>query len=99
MSALYSLDTFKPGQQVRIEQLGDCPKARCRLCALGLTPGAVASIRSNGGGPCRLMIRGSDVVIGRGMARKVLGRLVNGAANKAQLTDLPDQCATCSEDL
>jgi ferrous iron transport protein A len=87
------LDTFKPGAQVRIEGLCDCPRARGRLCALGLTPGTTVTVNSNGHGPCRLKVRGSDLVIGRGLARKVLACDLSSADESAPAVSCP--CCHC----
>ncbi len=68
------LSDFPSGSRVRIERFCDCAggNCRCRLCALGLTPGTLVTVDSAGPGGCRLKVRGADLVIGRGMAEKVL---------------------------
>lgn len=78
---LRPLDTFAVGARVRIDKLCDCPKARCRLCAMGLTPGTEVEILSAGGGPCSLKVRGASLVLGHGMANKVLGHEVTKSDN------------------
>lgn len=75
MADLSPLAAFPPGSRVRIETLCDCPKARGRLCALGITPGTVVEITSGCGGPVCLRARGACVTLGQGLASKVLGRL------------------------
>ena len=82
MVGLNSLATFPPGSRVRVETLCDCPKARGRLCALGITPGTVVEITSCCGGPVCLRARGACVTLGHGLAAKILGRL-DGAAVQA----------------
>jgi ferrous iron transport protein A len=59
------------GSRVRISQLPCDHRCRCRLCALGLTPGVEVLVRSSGPG-CRLRVRGAEVCLGGGMAEKVL---------------------------
>ena len=66
------LASFPDGSLVRIERVGDCPCPRCRIFALGLTPGTLVEVVSGGRGPCRLKVRGADVVVGRGIAEKIL---------------------------
>ena len=68
-----ALPQFPDGSRVRIEKLCDCPKARGRLCALGLTPGTTVEVCSGGPGPCRLKVRGGNVALGHGMASGVYG--------------------------
>lgn len=83
MVGLNSLATFPPGSRVRVETLCDCPKARGRLCALGITPGTVVEITSGCGGPVCLRARGACVTLGQGIASKVFGRLADTAIQAA----------------
>lgn len=61
-----------------------CPMAgrelRCRLCSMGLMPGLEVEILSNGSGPVILNVKGSRIIIGHGMATKILVRPVTGHA-------------------
>lgn len=75
MAELNSLSSFPPGSRVRVESLCDCPSARGRLCALGITPGTEVEITSGCGGPVCLRARGASVTLGHGLATKVMGRL------------------------
>ncbi len=70
------LTAFPKGSTVRIHSLCAGGHARCRLCALGLTPGTPVELGSNGSGPCRLKVRGADLVLGQGMAEKILASLM-----------------------
>ncbi len=108
---LKPLITFPAGSVLRVEQLSDCPRQRCRLCALGLTPGTLVEIVANNGGPSRIKVRGSDLALGRGMGSKILCRAVDPAQARAlehaeeatDQTDVaegvtqtwPDTCAAC----
>jgi len=75
MAPLGPLSSFPPGSCVRVETLCECPRARGRLCAMGITPGTVVEITSGCGGPVCVRARGSAFTIGHGLAEKVLGRL------------------------
>lgn len=75
MAELNALSAFPPGSRVRVETLCECPKARGRLCALGITPGTVVEITAGCGGPVCLRARGASITLGHGLAAKVFGRL------------------------
>lgn len=66
------LPSFPGGSIVRVVQLAGNNGARSRLCALGLTPGTEVELVTTGRGPCRMKVRECDLVLGRGMAEKVL---------------------------
>lgn len=72
MQNIFPLPNFPVGSKVRIVQLVGNNCARSRLCALGLTPGTQVELLAAGHGPCRIRVRESDLVLGRGMAEKVL---------------------------
>ena len=59
------------GSKVRILQLCEDPKCRCRLCSLGLTPGVEAEVRE-GGECCRITVRGGEICLGSGLAGRVM---------------------------
>jgi ferrous iron transport protein A len=65
------ITNYPPGSVVRISQLTGGRTARTRLCALGLTPGTLVTVGSSGGGPCRLKVRESDLVLGAGLANSI----------------------------
>lgn len=71
---------FPEGSVVRVEDLASCRGARSRLYALGLTPGTELEVISSSGGPCRLRVRGSDLIIGHGLADKILVCPVHGCS-------------------
>ncbi|MGE4552385.1 MAG: ferrous iron transport protein A [Desulfovibrionaceae bacterium] len=60
------------GTTVKVEDLDACRAARAKLYAMGLTPGTVLEVVSSGPGPCRLRVRGTDLVLGRGLSEKVI---------------------------
>ena len=59
------------GSKVRIIELCEDRRCRCRLCALGLTPGVEAEVRV-GGSCCRVSVRGEDISLGAGLADRVM---------------------------
>ncbi len=71
------LPSFPGGSIVRVVQLAGNNGARSRLCALGLTPGTEVELVATGRGPCRMKVRECDLVLGRGMAEKVLAVLAS----------------------
>lgn len=79
MSTVRPLCEFKSGSRVTVSSLCACGAARCRLCALGLTPGTELTVESGGKGPCRVTVRGSSLVLGHGMACKVMVQPVDEA--------------------
>lgn len=66
------LTSFPKGSKVTIKNYCAGQQARCRLCAMGLTPGTQVEVASGGSGPCRLKVRGADMILGQGLADKVL---------------------------
>ena len=62
---------FSQGDMVRVEDLEGCRAARAKLYAMGLTPGTELEVVSSGHGPCRLKVRGTDLVLGRGLSQKI----------------------------
>jgi Fe2+ transport system protein FeoA len=68
-----TLATRKPGESVVIRAIAQGRTLRQRLLNLGIVPGeTVQIIRGGGRNPMVLEIRGTKVVIGAGMAEKVL---------------------------
>ena len=72
MHLLQPLTHFPVGSRVIVKDLGECPKGRIRLCAMGLTPGTVVEVEDITCGPCRVRVRGATLVIGKGMAGKII---------------------------
>jgi ferrous iron transport protein A len=73
------ISKFPSGSKVRVESTEGCCRARGRLCAMGLTPGTFCEVLSGGSmGPCRVRVRDTDVVIGHGMAEKILASPADG---------------------
>ncbi|WP_022660698.1 FeoA family protein [Paucidesulfovibrio longus] len=80
---------FPQGSLVRVEDLASCRGARSRLYALGLTPGTELEVISTSGGPCRLRVRGSDLIIGHGLANKIIVCPVDPCASECRIEDDP----------
>jgi len=59
------------GMKVRVASLCEDARCRCRLCALGITPGVEAEVREHGE-CCRVHVRGGDVCLGAGLAGRVM---------------------------
>jgi len=75
------LSHFPDGTLVRLGDTHGCCRARGRLCAMGLTPGTVCRVYAGGRcGPCRIRVRETDVVIGHGMAEKIMASEVENQA-------------------
>ncbi len=85
MHLLQPLTHFPVGSHVIIKKLGECPKGRIRLCSMGLTPGTVVEVEDITCGLCRIRVRGSELVIGKGMVGKILG----------YLEDASEECIPC----
>lgn len=69
---------------MRVDSICGCAGMRHRLYSLGLIPGTVISVVSNGHGPCTVCVRGATVALGRGMAGKVECSLVSEPGMTAQ---------------
>ncbi|MCK5022654.1 MAG: metal-dependent transcriptional regulator [Candidatus Aenigmarchaeota archaeon] len=68
-----ALVDLKQGQSAEMVSVDTGQRAKKRLEDLGLTPGASISVVRSApfGGPIEILIRGSKLAIGRGMARKI----------------------------
>jgi len=67
-----TLRDFPCGSRIRIKDINGCPKDRCRLLALGLTPGTAAEVSANAGGSCCLRVRDADIILGDDLAGTVM---------------------------
>lgn len=65
------LDKCPRGTKVKVARLCEDARCRCRLCALGLTPGVVAEVCESGDS-CRVSVRGGEVCLGAGLAGRVM---------------------------
>ena len=71
---LTPLTDVQPGTYVRVSEIDGGQELRARLCALGLTPGTPVEVVCVGSGPVIVKVMDSRLMIGRGMAEKVLVR-------------------------
>jgi Fe2+ transport system protein FeoA len=73
-TVLIPLTEARPGQRVRVSKVDCGRKLRIQLCAMGLMPGARVEVVSVSGGPVILSVMGGRLMLGQGMAAKVLVR-------------------------
>ena len=66
------LTKFKSGTTVKISNLTGGSGARSKLYAMGLIPGTTIYLNQCGNGPCRMKVRDSELVLGHGLAEKIL---------------------------
>ena len=78
------LSTFKSGVIVKLVSVGGGHGLRARLASMGLLPGVEVEIKSDSSrGPLILAILGGRVMLGRGMAEKILVReIVSGGGEQ-----------------
>jgi Fe2+ transport system protein FeoA len=75
-----SLATLTDGARARFVKVQAETAFRTRLVAMGLRPGTELRMVHNGGrGPFVLAVDGSRIVLGRGMAHRVLVTLLDAA--------------------
>jgi Fe2+ transport system protein FeoA len=66
------LTMLKEGARAVLRSIGGGRQMRGRLAALGLLPGTELEVVQNSGkGPFIVSVRGSRIVIGRGMAARI----------------------------
>lgn len=66
------LTGIREGALAKLNAINGGRQVRTRLAALGFLPGTrIEVIQNSGGGPFVVSVRGSRIVIGRGMAAKV----------------------------
>lgn len=67
------LSTVKTGKNVRLIAINGGNKIKNRLFAMGLIPGSqIEVVRNISKGPFLLSVKGSRIMLGRGMARKIV---------------------------
>ena len=66
------LTHYPAGTVVRIAGINGGRQARAKMLAMGMTPGCPVVVLSGHSGACRVRVRGSDVVLGCGMAAKIM---------------------------
>jgi ferrous iron transport protein A len=73
------LTHYPPGARAVVSKLCAGHRGRCRVCALGLTPGTEVEILATGSGPIKIRARGADIVIGHQLAAKILAQPADSA--------------------
>ena len=67
-----SLVTVENGRRVRLLAIGAGRALQARLAAMGLIPGVEIEVLQNGAhGPFVIAVKGSRVMLGRGIASKI----------------------------
>lgn len=64
------------GQKVRLKDIFWGKKLNKRLCDMGLTAGVEFDVVSNAKGASMINLRGTKLVLGRGVAQKILVDLI-----------------------
>ena len=68
-----TLDSAPQGSRVRISDISHHGGWVYRLYQLGVIPGVIVDVIYNEGrGPVVIRVNGSDIVLGRGLARKII---------------------------
>jgi len=75
---MITLDLLQNNKEIIVRRVHAGWRAKTRLANLGIVPGTkLKKIRSAPlFGPIQVKVKGSDLVIGRGLARKILGEQV-----------------------
>ena len=60
------------GESVKIIEVQGGHGIKKRLSEIGLVPGTKITVIQNGGGPFIIEVRGSRIVLGRGIAHRVM---------------------------
>ncbi|MFP4687053.1 MAG: ferrous iron transport protein A [bacterium] len=67
------LATVETGKNVRLIAINGGQEVKNRLFSLGLIPGArIEVLQNTSRGPFLLAVKGSRIMLGRGMARKIV---------------------------
>lgn len=80
MQRLVSLDLVKGGSRAIIKEIYRHGGIVGRLYHIGILPGReVEVLINNGRGPIVIKVGGSEIVLGRGLAKKILVEVTNNA--------------------
>jgi len=70
---LKSLSTVRPGQTVKLASINAGHGLNSRLASMGLVPNVeITVVRSGHPGPFLITVRGSKMMLGRGIAHKIM---------------------------
>lgn len=73
-AVLHPLSSAQSARSVRVAALEGGGEFRSRLLAMGITPGASIRVVSGGAGPVVVDVLGSRLVLGHGVASRVMVR-------------------------
>lgn len=67
-----NLTELKPGEKAKVKAVNGGHNVHQRLASMGIYPGTeILVVRGGSGGPVIAKVRGSRIVLGRGMAHRV----------------------------
>ncbi|NLX13642.1 MAG: ferrous iron transport protein A [Phycisphaerales bacterium] len=66
------LSEVGPGHRVRVSSVHGGQGVRGQLCAMGLMTGMTVEVVSANGGPMILKVMGGRLMLGQGMAKKIM---------------------------
>lgn len=70
---IMTLNMIESGEMVKIVSVEAGSNLKSRLVAMGLIPGVeIEVIRNSSSGPFIVVVKGTRLVLGRGMARKIM---------------------------
>lgn len=70
---LVTLNMIEPGRAVKLVSVDGGNNLRSRLASMGLIPGEeIQVVRNSATGPFIVAVKGSRLVLGRGMANKIM---------------------------
>lgn len=73
VNGLKPLSMVKPGSSVRLVKVAGGDNLKQRMVAMGMLPGTCFEVVKNrGDGPVILSIRGSRLIVGRGMSDRIM---------------------------
>jgi ferrous iron transport protein A len=82
---LRSLLTIRSGQKVRLARINAGRDLHSRLIAMGLVPNTeITVVRNHHLGPFVIMVKNSRMVLGRGMAHKIMVSACDYEENKSR---------------
>ena len=81
-----SLSTVRSGEKVKLAGIDAGRDLHSRLIAMGLAPNVEITVMSNNHpGPFVIMVKNSRMVLGRGMAHKIMVRACDHEKNNSRL--------------
>ena len=80
-----TLDNIRNGKEFIVRQVNAGHRAKTRLANLGVMPTTRLTMLRSAPlrGPVEVRVKGSNLVIGRGLAKKILGEVIKSKSNKS----------------